>query len=375
VADQSQYYVDPSGGDDTTGTGTVGAPWKTVQHALDTITRDTADGDAINIRDTADDVLTAALSLTTYGAPSAGSPLTFRGYSTSAKDGGIGGISGGGSYQILSTLQYVEFIDMHLHNTGSNAIVSITYFGVFINCEFDNTTDNGFYSAGYIHSFHNCHFHNIGDHGIQCNGAWVKNCYFKNDGSNDFSAAIQITNFYEAVMEGNIISVDGTSDGIYLGTTNYLKQIRNNSIYSNGGTGQGIIGATSTTFSNQIANNLIEGFSGTGGIGMDLANAAGQEAMIVNNSVYNCATTANLNQEGIIENDMAESLGSSPFAKSGSDTFANRYTYFSPLDVGNVFNGSYKNPSLHRGAVQIQDTGGGGADIATNSGRIGIMEA
>jgi hypothetical protein len=41
-----------------------------------------------------------------------------------------------------------------------------------------------------------------------------------------------------------------------------------------------------------------------------------------------------------IENLDNESLGATPFAKSGSDTFANRFVYFAPADTGNVYGGA-----------------------------------
>jgi hypothetical protein len=56
-----------------------------------------------------------------------------------------------------------------------------------------------------------------------------------------------------------------------------------------------------------------------------------------------------------------ETLASTPFAKSGADTFANRATYFAPLDVGNVRGGAYPTAlRLDKGAVQHADPAGGG---------------
>ena len=58
-----------------------------------------------------------------------------------------------------------------------------------------------------------------------------------------------------------------------------------------------------------------------------------------------------------------ETLSATPFDKSGSDTFANRYTYFAPVDTGNVRGGAYPSAARRdKGAVQhVDPTGGGGS--------------
>jgi len=43
----------------------------------------------------------------------------------------------------------------------------------------------------------------------------------------------------------------------------------------------------------------------------------------------------------ILRNVDNETVGSTPFAKSGADTFANRFVYFAPNDVGNVKGGAF----------------------------------
>jgi hypothetical protein len=129
----TDYFVDPNAGDDGTGDGSVGNPWATIQNALDTITRDSTNGDRINVQSTTDDVLGSALSLATYGTPAFGAPLVFQGYTSSQGDGGVGGISGNNSVHIFNAAgtDHIYFIDMHLHNTGSNDI-----FTLWCKCKF-----------------------------------------------------------------------------------------------------------------------------------------------------------------------------------------------------------------------------------------------
>ena len=88
---KSEYYVDPLNGSDTTGDGlSDGTAWQTVQNALNSITKNTTDGDRINVKDTADDVLTAPLQFGAIGSYSLTYGLLIEGYSTNAGDGGVG---------------------------------------------------------------------------------------------------------------------------------------------------------------------------------------------------------------------------------------------------------------------------------------------
>ena len=49
--------------------GTTSKPWRSIQGALDLITRDATNGDQINIKAGTEQVLAASLVLTRYGAP------------------------------------------------------------------------------------------------------------------------------------------------------------------------------------------------------------------------------------------------------------------------------------------------------------------
>ena len=187
----TEYYVDPTNGNDTTGDGSVGTPWATVQKALNTITQDTTNGDRINLRDTSDDVLSSALSFATYGTPNVDYPLIIQGYTTSAGDGGIGGISGGGSVAIIdsTSIDAVILIDLHLHNCGSAVVVRLDNWGTIYNCEVDNTTGDGIECDQYLIS--NCYVHNVGGRAIEVANGVVYGCYVEN-GTNDCTAAIQL---------------------------------------------------------------------------------------------------------------------------------------------------------------------------------------
>ena len=208
---------------------------------------------------------------------------------------------------------------------------------------------------------------------IQGTGGRAFRNYLYNGGTRDFTsstAAITVAGAFGHVIE-NIISIDGTSNGIYTDGTSVTN---GNSILSAGGTGSGLI-ANSADIRLVFHDNLVEGFSDTGGFGFEDAGTVSEFIIYANNSFYNNETDQSPVHTASIE-EGNENLGSSPFAKSGADTFANRFIYFEPNDVGNVrgaasinsISGAYLRNNLDRGAVQHADAGGGGdgANILPN---------
>ena len=358
----TQYYVDPSIAGDS-GAGTSGDPYGDLQYALDQVGtspgRDATNGDRFNIKAGTDEVMSSGISLATYGGPSATAPLIFQGYTTTAGDGGIGGVSGGGSSTIInaSGTSYVHFLDLHCHNTGSNIILRLNTYSSVQRCEIDNCTSNGIqYGAQCLIS--DCNIHNISAVGVLLTGtSIIKNCYFTN-GANDFSDCINLP--LNAVAYRNILSIDGATNGIEL--TSVTGRMINNSIISSGGTGTGLLFGGVDAEQAIVDGNLIEGFSGVGGIAADFASSARPIAFHGHNGYYNNTTNeANASDSILIPTGTNESLGASPFDKSGSDTFANRFTYFAPVDTGNVHGGAYPSGSrVDKGAVQHADPAGGG---------------
>lgn len=353
----TKYYVDASLGVDT-GDGSLATPWgrasgSVVQYALNTITRDSTNGDQINIKAGTADVLSSTLSFTTYGTPSNTAPCIFRGYTSTAGDGGIGEISGGGSVSIITGtgVVYTFFRDMKLGNCGSAQVLGLGAGGAgqAVDCEIHGTSGNGIAGGSFI-LVRNCHLHNIGGVGISGGGHIFGN-YLKN-GTNKFTSAITLASG-SAWAIGNLISIDGSSNGI-IGVNNNTLVLRN-SILSSAGTGVGIQGSGGIATGNAF-NNLVEGFSGVGGIGIQAPTADAYTWL--HNAVYNCTTAYSVTGDQWASEDN-ETLSATPFAKSGSDTFANRFTYFAPVDTGNVHGGAYPSGSnLDKGAVQHADAGG-----------------
>jgi hypothetical protein len=77
-----------------------------------------------------------------------------------------------------------------------------------------------------------------------------------------------------------------------------------------------------------------------------------------NNSIFNC-TAGIVSAAGYdrLFSRGNETLGATPFAKSGSNTWANRFAYYAPVNTGLVYGDAVGN--VFRGAVQPPAGGGG----------------
>ena len=351
----SEYYVDPLSGNDTTGDGlSDGTAWQSVQHALDSITKNSTDGDRINIKDTADDVLTAQLDFTLIGAYSLNHSLVFQGYTSTAGDGGIGGISGGGGNFSISTTGYVSYKDLRLHNTGTANVLAANRSFVE-NCTIENGATGLTHNEGSILG---CRFYDLTGYGLSCYRALAAENHFENGPTNKMTYACYASS-HSLFVVNNTFSIDGSTIGIR--SSNNPIHIFGNSILSNGGTGDGIY-LSKDAYSATIANNLVEGFSGVGGAGIARQIHSGtRDAAVLNNSVYNCTTEYEGALDYVALNSGNETLVASPFEKSGADTYENRRTYFAPADTGDVIGGGIG--GTDRGAIQ-SSSGGGGASYS-----------
>lgn len=313
----SQYYVDPSIAANS-GTGTIGDPYGDLQYALNSITRNATSGDQINVKAGTDEVLGAALTLATYGTPSTTAPLVIRGYTSAANDGGIGGISGNGTYAMFAaTYASLILIDLHMHNTGSATVVTVGNLSLVFRCEVDNTTGGGVNLGGLSSVIANCYVHNCGAVGISSSnrGCMIYGCYLKN-GTNDFTIAIQVGEGAHAV--GNIVDVDGSTIGIQV--TNDVASVIGNTVFGNAAANSG--GSTATGIDQSFGgtslmlNNIVSDWSGSGAEGIDYN---GHPVLSVNNALYN-NTTGEASTADVIESSN-NTLGASPFVNAASGDF------------------------------------------------------
>ena len=326
----SEIYVDPSLASDT-GDGSIGTPYGDLEYAIEQTTFDTTNGTRVNIKAGTDEVLAAQLATamadtgtTAAWAPSATAPCIFQGYTSAAGDGGQGGISGGGSVAIIdgSALDYVTFRDLHLHNSNTD-LLDIDNNCAVINCELNNASGfavrfdtDAVVVGNYIHDIG-------GAGGIETFTGLIAYNYLA-DGDKrpvkwiDVSGATTITR--------NVINVGDDTIGIEPFTGSVVSH---NDIYSSAGTGSGISLPNSVTLV-ELANNIISGFSGSGGVG--IAFGTGNfVATYRANSVYDCATEFDTSPVTIVE-EGNEILSESPFTDPDNADF-------SPVDTGSLSEG------------------------------------
>lgn len=357
-----EVYVDPAAGNDTTGDGTVGTPWKTVQHALDTYEESGSQGTRINVKAGTADTLTASLDDTTFlsnnVARSATKPVVIQGYTTTAGDGGIGEIDGDGTYAIINdaSASYWKWIDMKLGNTGSVEYLLYTNStsACCINCEFHSSTGITGIRGPILY---NCYIHGV-TKGLYQGTAY--GCFF--DG-------VVGTDFVRAMYQGNAFNCIFRLGTTALGLVDMGSAV-NNTILSAGCTttnGYGI--SMNYSFARQCINNIVEGFTGTGNVGIVAGASNYVTDMIAHNTVYNCTAEYSLNgMEGYVYDN--EELEATPLTK-GTYAYATRYDYFMPKDVGNVRGGAWPSGCrMDKGAVQHADPAGGGGGGPLIDGRL-----
>lgn len=369
----SETYVDPSIAANS-GTGTIGDPYGDLQYALDQTTQDGTNGNRFNIKAGTAEILSGSLDLTTFGTGSGlGDPLIFRGYTSTAADGGIGEIDGNnGNYAVIGNQMGVHFIDMKVHNFGATTLWTTGVYCGAHNTEFADCDGTLVRVDGWRSYWQGCYFHDASGVGLDLSSdeASAVYNYFKNDGTRDFTTAIWVEGQIGQVSH-NILSIGGTTNGIKNDQTasNFSWRFDNNSIFSSGGSGIGIWVEAGNKIAGAVTSNLIEGFSGVGGVGIQTDSGNRHMLWVAYNALYNNTTDLNLNSGPFfVEEIDNEALSVSPFDKSGSDTFANRFTYFAPANTGNVHGGAYPSGSRRdKGAVQHADPAGGGSGGVSRS--------
>ncbi len=331
----TEIYVDPSIAADS-GAGTIGDPYGDLEYAIEQETFDATNGTRVNIKAGTDEVLavelSAALADTSVSiawAPDVAANLVFQGYTSAAGDGGVGGISGGGSVAVITDAvnDFIHMVDLHLHNCGSATIVQLDADCSLINCELDNTSGAGV-NLGNMGMLYGCYLHNIGGIGATGFGrsGSIMYCHFAN-GANDFTNAIQNVN---GTVYRNVIQVDGTTNGIVAGNDVRILQ---NSVWSNGGSGNGIA-LSGNSVTHGVTNNVVEGFSGSGGNGFSMAVGGSKLITYGGNSAYNNETDYTSPSSWTLK-DLGdnETLSASPFTDAANGDF-------SPVDTGNVKEGA-----------------------------------
>lgn len=316
----SQYCVDYGAGNDTTGDGTVGAPWKTIQKALDTITRNATDGDQINIKAGTAQVLAASLTLATYGTPTAAGPLILRGYTSAINDGGMGEIDCGGFTMWASTAyDYIYHTDLDIHTFGDNTGVYLSNNLLFLRCRVHKgaSSPSGKYAIrsdfGSL-SVLGCYLYDMGTNGsgIYCAQAalFAKGNLIVTSGS---GRGIYAANGIGDEIAGNVIARDNAT-GEAINLTGWGNVHHNICYNSAAGTSSAIAVSGAAT----CMNNIVVGQSGTGGKAI-----SGNNIIVLGyNAFYNCSTPVSFTDQ--IFNDLTANdvtLAANPFTDAANGDF------------------------------------------------------
>jgi len=358
----TQYYVNPAIAGNS-GTGTSGDPFGDLQYALNTVTRDATNGDQINIKAGTAEILAAALTLATYGTPAEGAPLILRGYTATANDGGMGEINCNGATMWASGYGHVHLTELVMHNFGNNTGIGLNAGNnIMYRCEVHKgaSTPSSKILVNLMYQVVECYIHDAGTGGTGLVGYFSAiNNYIYNCPNGITSAQIIMNNIVVDCAIGIAPSGDNRT---VIGNTVY-------SSTANTGTGINI----ASGFSNAIViNNIIEGYSGSGGKGIAAAADIGIKGY---NAFYNNATNESLGDVYVdLGNDAA--LAASPFTNAATGDFSLKTTVVGAID--GAFPGAWYGPASTTdhadiGAVQNgAGTGGGGAvSISPFKGNIG----
>ena len=359
----SAYYVDPSIAGNS-GAGTIGDPYGDLQYALDTVTRNATTGDVFHIKAGTAEVLTAALSTTTYGTPTAAGHLHFRGYTSAAGDGGIGEISGAGTYSMIQDSKgYVHWTDMKLGNSGADEVIVPGTYCSFFNCELHTCANNYMvYLVGSGHFFNRCHFHTFtGSFAMIYNnvaGAKFKNNFF--DSTAGIYTINSQTSASHTVIIGNVFKRTGN---IVIYNQGNAALIANNSFMNNSNS---TLDAIDSNNSNHvIVDNIFEGWSGFGGSPI---SSASNNVTVNNNLYYDNATNA-LTGSGAgsaIRNDGNVTATASPFTDASSDDYNPTSEASGINSVSDFLGAETTENNAEVGAAQL--SGGGGGVVTTRYG-------
>lgn len=317
MADQ---FVDYLNGDDTTGSGTVGSPWKTIQKGVDSATDST---DWIYCRDNAEHILTSVIDVTAISPRNATDYFNFSGYTTSAGDTGI------------CKIKAPAGMTTWLFGGNSENTTYVSLHQMIID-------GNGSYGTGYLikpyYGFlRKVCLHSGGSYGV--NGARATDCWFMGQSVASvqygtlehclvtYGAAVSPSNYAALAPQSmvncfvhfdsnNTTDSDRPNQFIYLNGHN--NNATNNSLYIDENTGT-MLGTAINRYRRKFSRNLCEG--GAKGFENDTTHVnIGEATEVIKNGFYNCtdwdAAVGAIQQSLLYENE--EITGGSPFAKAGN---------------------------------------------------------
>ena len=277
--------VDPTDVVCTLHDGTVSLPWSTIQKAVD-VAAGAAGGNQINLKAGTAFVLTTDVVWTNYSATNGpDNPLTFRGYTTSADDGGIAEIDGNNAAaQTFSSTSFptdTEFIHLKMHNTTGDVLRTAST-GSVIECElYNGGADQTLYSSGIESLIVRNHVHTgtSGAYGIRhTSSTLVTWNYVTGHDDNCIMNNGQSCKIYANLVEG------GGGHGISIGSDSNV--CVNNTIVGDGTASTFGIDVPAGSQDSVIMNNIIKDWDGTSNIGINYT-AGSVQVFVGHNHFHN----------------------------------------------------------------------------------------
>lgn len=347
----------------TQAAGTTLLPWRSIQGALDLITRDATNGDQVNIKVGTAQVNQAALALTVYGTPGQDAPLILRGYTTAANDGGIAEIDCNGNAMWAAAVSFVYLVNLDIHKFGNNNGVmgAVNGYLTVYACKIHNEdsspsgktlvhTGYGLILGSYVYSAGTTGTGITGDAAGKAINNYVYNCP---------------TGISSAFIFGNIV-VDCTTAGISTGTGGSPGCVWGNTVYSSSAaTGSGISSSNRVV---SFINNIIEGYSGAGGKGISLTGTPG---ILGYNAFYNNTTPESITGDLMIDIANDATLAASPFTNAAGGDFSLNTAVVGAID--GAFPGAWYGPASttdHADIGAVQNGAGAGGNVNHLRGKL-----
>jgi len=350
AANVKNVYIDQSIGSGGTGTS-VNDPYGDFESALAAETAQT-NGTQFNIKSGTVINLTAEISGQLNGGSwgtnnSDSAPVIFRGYNAAANDGGKFEIVAATNTSCWGSqsMNYVSFVDGYMRDSGTASIINGNDYLQFHNMEFSGSSSQWGVLADNYAIFNNVHVHGMtGTYGIgSLTGPKYYNCFLD---------ACSVYGYIGSSFDHCIFYNSGTAISIPTGGVSLA--VMNCSFYgsTNAGGGAAIYAPARRSHGGVIKNSVFERYNYV------LRETDGNTlpAILAGITYHDCPgglthTHANIST-------LIESVGASPFAKSGLATFANRANYFELTNAGNAQTGGYSpyGTSWYRGAVPFVNT-------------------
>jgi hypothetical protein len=284
----SDLYVDPQSGNDSTGNGSSGSPWKSLQKAID----NASGGDTIHMANTAADVLSSSISWSSgwSGGTSADAPLIIRAWDNGGSliinhpRGNIdcweldGNDAVSTLFSTTSMPQHVILIRGKLHSTTGKLVDPVNYW-VFLEDELYDNGSSAMVDYAYGTITIGCYLHTFASGFGMYGGVAIGNYL-------DSPSWYGIRLSGSGVAVGNILK-SCTSTGIFVESD--LATVINNTVLGTSGSIGGGLRVGSGAEYTIAHGNIFVDFSNASGCGI-MSGAGGNFALIGHNHFHNNTT-------------------------------------------------------------------------------------